>query len=146
MKREQVLGYLLALAGALAYGAAQVTTRKGVSEMTTPLIGATISMFAGMVALAFLNLRDMGTAMHSQRRALVLVTLSGVFSSIGVTSMYFALSYVPVMVASPIASINPLLTLLYATMFLRQERITRRVVLGSVLVVGGVVLVTVGQG
>lgn len=145
MKREILIGYLMALAGAFAYGAAQVATRKGVSEMTTPLIGATLSMFTGMVALFFLNLQDLRTAASTKRRAVVLVTLSGVFSSIGVTSMYFALSYVPATVASPIVSVNPLLTILFASVFLRQsERVTRRVVFGAVLVVAGVILVALG--
>ena len=145
MKREILIGYAFALAGALAYGAAQTLTRKGVSEMTTPLVGATISMFAGMIALVFLNIRDLHTAAFSQRRAVVLVVLSGIFSSFGVTLMYFSLSLAPVTVASPIVSINPLLTILYASIFLRQsERVTRRIVFGGVLVVFGVILVTLG--
>lgn len=145
MKRDMVIGYAFALAGALAYGVAQTLTRKGVSEMTTPLIGATISMFAGTIALLFLNIRDLRIAAASQRRAVFLVILSGIFSSFGVTLLYFALSLAPVTVASPIVSVNPLLTMLYASIFLKQsEKVTTRIVLGGVLVVFGVILVTLG--
>ncbi|MCX6021257.1 MAG: DMT family transporter [Chloroflexi bacterium] len=146
MDRNLTIGYGYALAGALAYGAAQVATRAAVKDETSPLTAATISMFAGMLALGFMNMRDLGAAARQQRRALVWVALSGLFSSVGVLSMYWALSLAPVMVATPISSVNPLLTLLLAHFFLaRQEKITRRVVGGAVLVVVGVVLIAVGR-
>lgn len=145
MRQELLVGYAMAMAGAAAYGFAQVATRIGVSEMTTPLVAATISMFSGMIALMFLNLREFKTATSTQPRAVFLIVLSGIFSSMGVTSMYFSLSYVPVTIASPIVSVNPLLTILYASIFLRQsEKVTARIVAGAVLVVIGVILVTLG--
>lgn len=148
MERYAVLGYTYALAGALAYGAAQVLTRGGVSgeARISPLIAAMISMFFGMLALGFMNLREVTNAARFQRKAFVWVALSGLFSSVGVLSMYWALSFVPVMVAAPISNINPLITLVLAHIFLGQhEKVTRRVVLGAVLVVAGVILVTVGR-
>lgn len=149
MDRNAIIGYSYALAGAFAYGAAQVMTRGGVSgsggATTSPLIGAMISMFAGMLALGFMNLRDLKTAAQLQRRALFWTVLSGLFSSVGVLSMYWALSYVTVSVAAPISSINPLLTLVLAHFFLSQhEKVTGKVILGSVIVVLGVILVTIG--
>lgn len=148
MERNAVLGYSYAIAGACAYGAAQVITRAGVSGdgRISPLVASMISMFAGMLALGFMNVKEVKTAAAFQRKAFFWVALSGLFSSVGVLSMYWALSYVPVMIAAPISNINPLVTLVLAHFFLSQhEKITMRVVVGAVVVVLGVILVTVGR-
>ena len=49
-------------------------------------------------------------------------------------------------VVTPLASLNPLVTLTLAHLFLqRLERVTARMVGGTVMAVGGVVLVVVGS-
>ena len=70
--------------------------------------------------------------------------LSGILSASGVAFLYIAMSNAPVVVVSPVIAINPLVTLVLAHFFLqRLERITARTLLGTALVVGGVVVVTV---
>lgn len=148
MDKNAVWGYSYAVAGAFAYGAAQVLTRAGVSGdgRISPLLASMISMFAGMLALGFMNVGEIKVAATVQRKAFFWVALSGIFSSVGVLSMYFALSYVPVMIAAPISNVNPLITLVLAHFFLSQhEKITMRVIVGAVVVVLGVILVTVGR-
>ena len=47
---------------------------------------------------------------------------------------------------TPIVAVSPLVTLILAAIFLRQvERVTIRVVLGSCLVISGVILVILGN-
>ena len=64
----------------------------------------------------------------------------------GVMLMFQALSRGNVVVVSPLVSTNPLFTLVLAAVLLRDvERITRRTIVGALLVVLGVVVVTVAR-
>ena len=72
--------------------------------------------------------------------------LSGIASASGVTFLYFALSKSPVVVVSPVVAINPLITLTLAHLLLqRLERITKRTIMGTLLVVLGVVIITLSR-
>ncbi len=56
--------------------------------------------------------------------------------------MYFALNQAPLVVISPVLAINPLITLTLAHIFLnRFEKITRRMIGGTLLVVFGVCII-----
>jgi drug/metabolite transporter (DMT)-like permease len=60
--------------------------------------------------------------------------------------MMTALSRIPVVVAAPIGSLNPLIALILAFFLLKQmERITPRIIVGTALAVAGVVLVILGR-
>jgi len=140
-----VSGYLFALGAGASYGLAQVLTRQGVTEYTTPLAGVTVSLFFGMVGMTFLIAKDLRTAFSSRSfsRGLLLFTLAGLAGSGGVLINYIALSVAPVVVVSPVLGVNPLVTLVMAALFLRGlERVTRRLMIGSGLVVIGVVCIS----
>ena len=74
------------------------------------------------------------------------MVLSGIAASSGVAFNYSALSLAPVVVVAPVSSVSPLISLSLAYVFLKQlERITLRIWIGACLVVGGVILVTLGS-
>ena len=138
-------GYLFALGAGASYGLAQVLTRQGVTEYTTPLAGVTVSLFFGMVGMILLIAKDLRTAFFSGNfpRGVLLFTLAGLAGSGGVLINYIALSVAPIVVVSPVLGVNPLVTLVLAAIFLRGlERVTRRLVIGSGLVVVGVVCIS----
>lgn len=138
-------GYLFALGASASYGLAQVLTRYGVSEFAPPLVGASISLLVGAMGLGLLSARELRGQLTGAggRRGLLLFSLAGVTASAGVVMNYVALSYAPVVIVSPVLGVNPLVTLLFAGIFLRSlERITPRLVFGSALVVLGVLCIT----
>ena len=140
-----VSGYLFALSAGASYGLAQVLTRQGVTEYTTPLAGVTVSLFFGMVGMTFLIAKDLRTSFVSTSfsRGVLLFALAGLAGSGGVLINYIALSVAPVVVVSPVLGVNPLVTLVLAALFLRGlERVTRRLMVGSGLVVIGVVCIS----
>jgi drug/metabolite transporter (DMT)-like permease len=60
--------------------------------------------------------------------------------------MYFALNSAPLVVVSPVFAINPLVTLILASIFLKRlERITKRMVFGTLLVILGIVVITISR-
>ena len=150
-----VLGYLMALGAGASYGATNVMAKQTLEVFDSPLVITTLSMMVGMVVLAPLVgastahsgvHRDKGQGISKNLWALRWVALAGIASGIAVISLYFAVQRADVVVISPIVSSSPLITLLLAHIFLaRLERVTRRLVFGAALTVGGVLLVVLGS-
>ena len=143
--RRQLLGYAASLGAALCYGAGQVVARHIVTNVASPLVLAAYSFLFGSLFLYPLARQDISKALESPRRTLWLLIGAGLASTWGVIFVTLALSRAPVVVVAPIVSISPLLTVLLTHLFLRRvERVTPRVVGGTLLVVGGVTLVILG--
>ena len=71
---------------------------------------------------------------------------AGITSGCAVTLLTLAVTRAPIAVVTPLASLNPLVTLALTHLFLQQlERVTPRVVLGTVFAVSGVILVVLGS-
>ena len=107
------------------------------------------SLIFGVLLLAPMAGRDTLSdvrAAGSDLRFAASAGLSGLCAATAVISLYYALQRADVVIVAPIVSTNPLMTLLLAQLFIsRLERITREVVYGSVLIVGGVILVVFGS-
>jgi drug/metabolite transporter (DMT)-like permease len=146
MRREEVLGYGTAIIGVVAFGGGQVLARWVLVQTARPLLGATISMIAGSVFLVVLNRTGLRIAFKIHQKSVLFLALAGITDAGGVVCLYMALSREPVIVVTPIISIYPLITILLATIFLQGlERINLRLILGTCLVVAGVILIVVGR-
>lgn len=146
-KREVIIGQAFGIGSALAYGTSSVFIRRGVTNLAPPLVGAAIALLAATLGLAIFSLRDLsGTSLRQNRQAVGLLLISGVANSLGIIASFFALSLAPVVTIGPLQSINPLFTLLFSHLFLSHlEKITPKLVVGSLLVVVGVILITLGR-
>lgn len=150
-----VLGYLMALGAGASYGATNVMAKQTLEVFDSPLVITTLSMLVGMVVLAPLVgastahsgvHREKGQGFSKNLWSLRWVALAGIASGIAVISLYFAVQRADVVVISPIVSSSPLVTLFLAHVFLtRLERVTKRLLFGTLLTVGGVVLVVIGH-
>ncbi len=150
-----VLGYLMALGAGASYGATNVMAKQTLEVFDSPLVITTLSMVVGIVVLAPLVgvstaqsgvHRETGQGVSKNLWSLRWVALAGIASGIAVISLYFAVQRADVVVISPIVSSSPLITLLLSHLFLaRLEQVTRRLVFGAMLTVGGVVLVVLGN-
>ncbi|PKB70235.1 MAG: hypothetical protein BZY77_00975 [SAR202 cluster bacterium Io17-Chloro-G5] len=150
-----VLGYLMALGAGASYGATNVMAKQTLEVFDSPLVITMLSMLVGMLVLAPLVgastahsgvHREKGQGFSKNLWSLRWVALAGIASGIAVISLYFAVQRADVVVISPIVSSSPLITLFLAHVFLaRLERITKRLLFGALLTVGGVVLVVIGN-
>lgn len=144
---RSALGYALAISAAACYGAATLSGRVLSNLYGSPLIMAAGSMFfATLVLLPFFG-REAGQGVKSGRRATLYLFLAGFAAACAVMSLYFAVTRdgSSILVISPIVSCNPLVTLMLARLFLRQsEAVTKELVIGTLLAVGGVALVVAG--
>ena len=140
-----VLGYLSAFTAAMAYGIIHVLNKKIVTDFANPLVAATFTVLFGTLVLAlFIGKRVPGDIKTAPRKSLLFMALAGITATTGLVLSYIALTQAPVVIVAPVASINPLIALLFAHLFLRNlERITPRIVLGALLVLAGVVTIAV---
>jgi drug/metabolite transporter (DMT)-like permease len=142
-RRATLTGIAFALVAALSYGSSQVIARYAVTDLAPPLLGSSIALFWGTLGFAALSARNLGERSPAWRRGAAYFVGAGIFSSLGVTLMFTALSRGQVVILSPVLATNPLFTLLFAAVFLRGvERITRRHALGTALVVAGVIVLS----
>jgi len=150
-----VLGYLMALGAGASYGATNVMAKQTLEVFDSPLVITMLSMLVGMLVLApLVGASTAHSGVHREKRqgfsknlwSLRWVALAGIASGIAVISLYFAVQRADVVVISPIVSSSPLITLFLAHVFLtRLERVTKRLLFGALLAVGGVVLVVIGN-
>ena len=145
LTRSHVIGYALAGAACIAYGASLILAKQ-VVEDTPPLLAATLGMTFGLLVLAVISAPDVRRDKGTRKRAWVWAALGGLAAGSGITLMFLAISNAPVVVVAPILAMNPLTAILFSQIFLRgMERLTWRVLLGALLVVAGVIILTLGQ-
>lgn len=141
------VGYASAAGAAMAYGASQAVGKHITTEYAPPLVATAFALLFGFVYVSLMFHRHiLPDVRKSSRRGFLWFSLSGICSATGVMLLYFALSSAPVVVVSPVAAISPLITLTLAHVLLRRlEKITRRTIFGTILVVLGVCIITVSQ-
>ncbi|PZC45270.1 MAG: Permease of the drug/metabolite transporter (DMT) superfamily [Chloroflexi bacterium] len=149
LERHPILvGYGSAALAALAYGTIPPLGKYVTTNYANPLVASVYTFFFGTLVLAiFIANRVPADIRVSPPKPLLLVTLGGMLMSVGVIVLYYSLVKAPVVVVAPIFALNPLVTMLLVHIFLqRLERISPRLVLGTVLTVAGVAIITATAG
>lgn len=146
-KRDALIGYGAAIGAAACYGALAVLGRKIALDIAPPLVANTFSMILGTLVLfaIFQGQIRADYRVRPSRKGWLFVALAGCASTWGVTFWFLALGKAPAILVAPLAGTSPLFALLMTLIFLRGvERVTIRTFIGTLMVVGGVVLITFG--
>ena len=146
-RRELILGYCAALGAAACYGTLAVLGRKIATDIAPPLVANSFSMILGTLVLAIIFQSQIRTdfGVRPSKKGWIFVALAGCASTWGVTCWFLALGLAPAILVAPLAAVSPLFSVLLALVFLRGlERVTLRTILGTLMVIGGVVLITFG--
>ena len=140
-------GYALGLVAGICYGAWSVIAKTAIHDYEIPpLLFAAIAFFFGTVMFSPVLVYDGPRAYRRSKRGMAWFALSGVGSGAAIVALSFGLEKGDVTVVAPIVSISPLITLVLVRIFLeRLERVSLTLVLGALMVVGGTVLVVVGD-
>ncbi|MBM4254301.1 MAG: DMT family transporter [Deltaproteobacteria bacterium] len=128
---------------ALCYSTNPIMVKLGLRSSNEPLLGAAIGMTAStIVYLAYF-------LAAGRTRELFAVpqwvgwyfAASGLCSTLGVMSFFASLQYIPASVVAPLTGAAPLVTVTLSHFWLREvERVTFHDIVGTVLIVLGVVL------
>lgn len=133
------------LAG-VCIGISQVLRKMGLNVMPEPILGVTVQNAAALAfsPLLVLSQRNQGRQVSDFKKALFMFSLAGLTVVSSQLCFFYALQLGKVVVVSPLNALSPFFVLLLTSIFLRKlERVTCRIVLGSVLIVGGTVVLTV---
>ena len=141
------LGYAVAMGAAMSYGASQTVGKHITTEYAPPLVGTAFALLFGLLYVSLMFHRHIPVDLKANPLyGYLWFCLSGITSASGVALLYFALSKAPVVVISPVVAISPLVSLTLAHLFLqRLEKITKRTIMGTLLVVLGVVIITLSR-
>jgi uncharacterized membrane protein len=131
-------------ASALA-GASQVVRKFGLAAVPHPFLAAAVtatsSFVISIITLWYVEKNQETWKMN--RQCFWWFLAAGIVISLGMTCIYYALDLGKVSVVIPIASTGPLFSLILTAIFLRDvERVTLRIVMSALMIVGGVVLLT----
>lgn len=136
---------LFPLAAAAAFAVGNVARKFGLDAFAevTLLEAVALNEFGALAALAaYATLAGRRDVLEAPRRTYAYFAGSGTLTAVALLSLFAALQIGRVVVVDPLAATAPLFTAVFAAVLLRDlERVTRRLVLGAVLVVVGVVLV-----
>lgn len=134
---------LYPLLAALCYSTNPIMVKMGLSISNEPLLGATIGMAASTIvyAIYFFLTGQTRDLFAVPRRIGWYFALAGISSTLGMFAFFAALEHVPATIVAPLVAVAPLVTLALSRLTLQEtEHITRLDVLGTILIVVGVVL------
>lgn len=146
----EVYELLFPLAAAGCFAVGNVLRRFGLlSSSTTVLEGVTINAMAALTVLVCYTLvRGQTDIYRASPKSHVYFTGAGVVTAISIFSLFTALSLPAgrVAIVDALAATSPLFTVAFSSVLLRDlERITRGIVVGSFLIVLGVIFITSGS-
>ncbi len=136
-------GILYPFLAAFCYGTNPIVAKLGLQSSNEPLLGACIGIVAGMAVYTtyFFASGQRAELFPLPRQAGLYFGLAGLTSTLAIFSLFLALEYLPVVVAAPLTSTVPLVTLILSHLILHDvERITKADVAGTILIVAGIVL------
>jgi uncharacterized membrane protein len=137
----------LPLLSAACFGVVAILRKLGLSQMGA-VVGSAINVTTALIVFtALLVAFGRRDAMACRGRSLAYFVAAGVAENTGVFLNVLALSVGTVSVVAPLYGSSPIFVLLLSAFFLRGvEALTGRVILGTLLIVGGVYLITALTG
>lgn len=148
-KSQLKLGLIYGAGGAFFWGLAQDLMQVGIKQYSNPT-GATFLTYSlsliGILPIFFVNagisMKQGKNPLRIDRKSFLFVVIGTLMGSFAQFFRYNALVTIPVTVVATVNGSNPLFTLVFSYMFIRQiEFIDRRTILGIIASVAGVVLV-----
>lgn len=128
---------------AVSFGISTTLRKIGLTVIAEPLLAAAVTLgTAFIVLLAIIQLRGGRRQLKINRQSSGWLFGAAVVNTGAILSFFFALNVGQVVRVEPLVACNPLLTILWTGIFLRQiERLSGRTILGALITVAGTVLV-----
>ena len=135
----------LPLSSAALRGLAQALTKLGLALWPNPF-AATLMCYtvSGVLIWGTAIARPPGQSLRSVARSVPWFMAAGALNSGALLLLNHALNQGRVGIVAPIVALYPLFTMLFSTLFLRTERLGRRMVVGALIAVVGVVILVSG--
>lgn len=130
---------------AFTYSLANVIRKAGLNVQSEPLLGAVAGAVAGVLCFSiYLVVAGKLGEIKATKRSLGYFTACGLVSAVGWFALMMAMQTGTVAAVTTIVFSYPLFSLVLSWLFLKgEEKITRRIAAGIVVIVAGVVIVSV---
>jgi len=139
-------GEILAILAAFLWGISATIDKIAISDGNIPIPQAnlirSIGSLSSLAIIVFL-LRDYDFSAFDSKRISLLLIAGSIAGGVAMILFYFALRQIGAGRTVPLSSIYPLFTVILAILFL-GENITIKVIAGTLLIIGGVILVLEG--
>ena len=131
------------LLGALAFGISTTLRKTGLTAVHLPLLAAAVTVGTALfVLLGIVQLRGGWLVLKFNRRSSAWLFGGALINTGAILSFFSALNVGKIVRVEPLVACNPLLTMIWAAIFLRQiETLSARVVIGGLVTVTGTILV-----
>ena len=135
------------LLGAVAFGVSTTLRKSGLMTVPLPLLAAAVTVGTAFVVLLFIiQVRGGRRALKFHRQSNGWLFGAALVNTGAILSFFSALNLGKVVRVEPLVACNPLLTILWAAIFLRQiERLSPRIIFGALVTVAGTVLVVTAR-
>jgi len=135
------------LLGAVAFGISTTLRKSGLMTVPLPLLAAAVTVgTAFVVLLLIIRVRGGRRALKFHRQSDGWMFGAALVNTGAILSFFSALNLGKVVRVEPLVACNPLLTILWAAIFLRQiERLSPRIIFGALVTVAGTVLVVTAR-
>lgn len=135
------------LLGAVAFGVSTTLRKSGLMTIPLPLLAAAITVGTAFVVLSFIiQVRGGRRALKFHRQSNGWLFGAALVNTGAILSFFSALNVGKIVRVEPLVACNPLLTILWAAIFLRQiERLSPRIIFGALVTVAGTVLVVTAR-
>lgn len=140
---------ILALITAIAWGVGGYFEKKGLhAGGLTPQVGITIRTAVALIILGAVSFPNWRTIPQAGTKALIMMVIGGgiVAGSVGMLSFYAAIKGASTLAqVMPIAFTSPLFSALMGIIF-GGDKLTTQTAIGTLLTIGGIVVLTSGSG
>jgi uncharacterized membrane protein len=129
--------------GAVAFGASAILRKAGLGFVDIPVVAAAVTAgAAALFSVCLLRVQGGREAIKLTRKSAAWLFSAALTNTAAMLSVFYALSHGKVVIVEPLVSSNPVLTLLFTSIFLRDlEALNLRVLMGALLTVTGTILV-----
>ncbi len=136
---------LVAIAASAIIGAGAVVTKAGLNISDAPVSGLAISFSAALLvqAIVITLARKWGEVPFGWKKSRVFL-MAGIVIAVAFLTTYLAFSKGAVNIVAPLLSTQPLFALVLSAVLLRNyEKITRNIIIGTVVIVAGAALLSI---
>lgn len=141
--------YLLyPLTASIFYGISVFLRKLGLNLVSSPILGATVTSGTSWCVITLILMASGNAKGISQikKQSLIYFALAGGGTCIGWFFLFYALNIGKLVIVSPIANTYSLVTLILSYWLLRKvERVSLKIVIATILVVGGIILLSAGK-
>jgi drug/metabolite transporter (DMT)-like permease len=132
---------------AIAFGISTTLRKTGLIWVPVPLLAAAVTVgTAFVVLLVIIQFRGGQRVLKVSRQSAGWLFGAAVVNTGAILSFFYALNFGQIVRVEPLVACNPLLTILWTRIFLRQiEQLSGRIVLGALVTVTGTVLVVTAR-